>query len=69
MHLADGSDFLSDRVVLAVGALPPQPLPGIGPRLAIHPSYLGWPWQDGAIDAIDADARLLIDGGGYPGVM
>lgn len=64
VHLADGSDFLSDRVVLAVGALPPQPLPGVGPRLAIHPSYLGWPWQDGAIDAIAADARLLIVGTG-----
>lgn len=64
IHLADGSDFLSDKVVLAVGALPPQPLAGVGPRLAIHPSYLGWPWQDGAIDAIDPDARLLIVGTG-----
>lgn len=64
IHLADGSDFLSDKVVLAVGALPPQPLAGVGPRLAIHSSYLGWPWQDGAIDAIDPDARLLIVGTG-----
>ncbi|ALN78215.1 FAD/NAD(P)-binding protein [Lysobacter antibioticus] len=64
VHLADGSDFLSDRVVLAVGALPPQALAGVGPRLAIHPSYLNWPWQDGAIDAIAPDARLLIVGTG-----
>lgn len=64
VHLADGSDFVSDRVVLAVGALPPQPLAGVGPRLAIHPNYLGWPWQDGAIDAIAPDARLLIVGTG-----
>lgn len=64
VHLADGSDFLSDRVVLAVGALPPQPLAGVGPRLAIHPSYLGWPWQDGAIDRIPNDARVLIVGTG-----
>lgn len=64
VHLADGSDFVSDKVVLALGALPPQPLPGVGPRLAIHPSYLGWPWQDGAIDAIAPDARLLIVGTG-----
>ncbi|MBT2750213.1 MULTISPECIES: FAD/NAD(P)-binding protein [unclassified Lysobacter] len=64
VHLADGSDFVSDRVVLALGALPPQPLAGVGPRLAIHPSYLGWPWQDGAIDAIAPDARLLIVGTG-----
>jgi uncharacterized NAD(P)/FAD-binding protein YdhS len=64
VHLADGSDFLSDKVVLAVGALPPQALSGVGPRLAIHPSYLNWPWQDGAIDAIAPDARLLIVGTG-----
>ncbi len=64
VHLADGSDFLSDKVVLAVGALPPQPLAGVGPRLAVHPSYLGWPWQDGAIDAIAPDARLLVVGTG-----
>ncbi|MGO1073490.1 FAD/NAD(P)-binding protein [Lysobacter sp. CA199] len=64
VHLADGSDFVSDRVVLALGALPPQPLPGVGPRLAVHSSYLGWPWQDGAIDAIAPDARLLIVGTG-----
>ena len=64
VHLADGSDFFSDRVVLALGALPPQRLSGVGPRLAAHPRYIGWPWQDDAIDRIDADARLLIVGTG-----
>ncbi len=69
VHLADGSDFLSDRVVLTVGALPPQPLPGIGPRLAVHPSYIAWPWQNGldgvgAIDHIEPTRRVLIIGTG-----
>ncbi|MFC3552461.1 FAD/NAD(P)-binding protein [Lysobacter cavernae] len=69
IHLADGSDFLSDAVVLTLGALPPQPLAGVGPRLALHPSYLGWPWQNGldgrgAIDRIDRNARVLIIGTG-----
>ena len=69
VHLADGSDFLSDRVVLTVGALPPQPLPGIGPRLAVHPSYIAWPWQNGldgigAIDHITTHQRVLIIGTG-----
>lgn len=69
VHLADGSDFLSDRVVLTVGALPPQPLPGIGPRLAVHPSYVAWPWQNGldgigAIDHIAPNQRVLIIGTG-----
>lgn len=69
VHLADGSDFISDRVVLAVGALPPQPLPGIGPRLAVHPGYVAWPWQNGldgigAIDRIEPSQRVLIIGTG-----
>ncbi|WP_226469724.1 FAD/NAD(P)-binding protein [Luteimonas panaciterrae] len=64
IHLADGSDFFSDRVVLALGALPPQRLAGVGPRLAAHARYIGWPWQDGAIDRIPSDARLLIVGTG-----
>src|SRR5690606_34946328 len=33
--LADGSDFVTDRVVLAVGTLPPQRLQGVGPRLLV----------------------------------
>jgi uncharacterized NAD(P)/FAD-binding protein YdhS len=69
VHLADGSDYLSDVIVLAVGALPPQPLAGVGPRLALHPSYLGWPWQSGvdgasAIDHIPLQARVLVVGTG-----
>ena len=69
VHLADGSDFVSDRVVLTIGALPPQPLAGIGPRLAVHPSYIAWPWQNGldgigAIDHIAPNQRVLIIGTG-----
>ena len=64
VHLADGGAFASDQVVLAVGALPPQALTGVGPRLAVHSSYIGWPWQDRALEDIDADARLLIVGTG-----
>jgi len=69
IHLADGADFLSDVVVLTVGALPPQPLAGVGPRLAVHPSYLGWPWQNGldgtgAIDNVPPGARVLVIGTG-----
>lgn len=36
VHLDDGASFYSDRVVLAVGALPPQRLAGVGPRRARH---------------------------------
>jgi len=62
--LANGEDFFSEVVVLAVGALPPQRLAGVGPRLAVDRRYIGWPWQDGAIETIAPEARLLIVGAG-----
>ncbi len=64
VHLDDGSYFASDQVVLALGALPPQRLTGIGPRLARHPRYIAWPWQDDALGQVDSGARVLIIGAG-----
>jgi uncharacterized NAD(P)/FAD-binding protein YdhS len=64
IFLADGEAFDSDQLVLAVGALAPQALPGIGPRLSVHPRYVGWPWQPGALDGIAPQARVLIVGTG-----
>jgi uncharacterized NAD(P)/FAD-binding protein YdhS len=64
VHLADGGAFFSDQVVLAVGALPPQALTGVGPGLTIHPSYIAWPWREGAVDRIHPEARVLIIGTG-----
>jgi len=64
IFLANGEAFDSDQLVLAVGALAPQALPGIGPRLSVHPRYIGWPWQPGALDGIAPSARVLIVGTG-----
>lgn len=64
VHLDDGASFPSDVVVLAVGALPPQRLAGVGPRLARHARYIASPWQEGELQRIDPDARLLIVGTG-----
>ncbi|TDK27439.1 pyridine nucleotide-disulfide oxidoreductase [Luteimonas aestuarii] len=64
VFLADGSDFASDCVVLALGALPPQRLAGVGPRLARHARYIGWPWHEEALDRIQPDERVLIIGTG-----
>lgn len=64
VHLADGSHFASERVVLAPGALPPQRLVGVGPRLARDVRYIGWPWQENALEQIAPDARLLVVGTG-----
>lgn len=67
--LADGSDFLTDKVVLAVGTLPPQRLQGVGPRLLVDPAYIAWPWQrslrgEDALARVPRDARVLIVGTG-----
>lgn len=64
VHLDDGQSLRADRVVLAVGALPPQRLAGVGPRLARDPRYLDTPWQSGDLQRIAPDARLLIVGTG-----
>ncbi|QNH18595.1 FAD-binding protein [Xanthomonas sp. SS] len=64
IFLANGEDVVSDVVVLAIGALPPAALPGIGPRLAVHRRYIGWPWQDGVLDEVPPQARLLLVGTG-----
>jgi uncharacterized NAD(P)/FAD-binding protein YdhS len=67
--LADGADFLTDRVVLAVGTLPPQRLQGVGPRLLVDPGYIAWPWQknlrgEDALSKVPAQARVLVVGTG-----
>ncbi len=67
--LADGTDFPTERVVLAVGALPPQRLQGVGPRLLVDPAYIAWPWQrnlrgDDALARVPAQARVLVVGTG-----
>lgn len=64
VQLDDGAALLCERVVLAVGALPPPPLAGVGPRLAVHPRYIGWPWQEQAIEGIAPGARVLVVGTG-----
>ena len=64
IYLDNGSRFDTDCVVLALGALPPQRLPAVGPRLARHWRYVGWPWHEGDLERIDRDARLLIVGTG-----
>lgn len=64
IFLASGEALRSDVVVLALGALPPQALPGIGPRLAVHPRYIGWPWQGPVLDSISPDAHILVVGAG-----
>lgn len=64
VHLADGQALDCERVVIAVGALPPQRLAGVGPRLARDARYVGWPWGDDALERIPAQASVLVVGTG-----
>lgn len=64
VFLANGDAFQTDQVVLAVGALQPQALAGIGPRLSVHPRYIGWPWQGDALSRLSPDDDVLIVGTG-----
>ncbi len=64
IHLADGGDFRSDLVVLALGALPPRVLPELDAALAVDPRYIGRPWTPDALDGVPSDARVLVVGTG-----
>ena len=64
IFLASGEALRSDVVVLALGALPPQSLPGVGPRLGVHTRYIGWPWQGSVLESVAPDARILVVGTG-----
>lgn len=64
IYLADGSDFVAARVVLALGALPPQPLAELAPTLLASSRYVASPWEEAALASIDPEAAVLVVGTG-----
>jgi uncharacterized NAD(P)/FAD-binding protein YdhS len=54
----------ADRVVLALGSLPPQPLPGLAAALRRSAAYVEDPWSPQALDALPTEAEVLIVGTG-----
>lgn len=54
----------ADRVVLALGSLPPRPLPGLAAALRRNHAYVENPWAPNALDGVAADAEVLIVGTG-----
>lgn len=64
VYLADGTDFVAARVVLALGALPPQPLPELAPALVASARYVASPWEEAALASLDPDADVLVVGTG-----
>lgn len=54
----------ADRVVLALGSLPPQPLPGLASALRRSAAYIEDPWAPQALEGLPADAEVVIVGTG-----
>lgn len=64
LHLSGGDRLDAARVVLALGALPPQPMAGLSPELLASARYIPAPFAHGALDRIPADARVFVIGTG-----
>ena len=64
IYLADGGSFIAARVVLAPGALPPQPMSGLDADLVASPNYIATPFSGGALERIRPQARVLVVGTG-----
>ncbi|CAN5225808.1 FAD/NAD(P)-binding protein [soil metagenome] len=81
VDLADGSSLLADKVVLAVGNLPPHTPPGLDPDLLPTRSYAQDPWAADIAEGLSEsdtvmllgtgltaiDAALLLDRAGFRG--
>lgn len=64
IRLRDGRDIHADRVVLALGHLPPRYPAAPESAAYASPRYVGDPWEKGALDCIDADDTVLLLGAG-----
>ena len=65
VHLADGSFVEADRVVLALGNMPPRD-PSVLAGAAFYASdrYHANPWAEGALDGVDVESDVLLVGTG-----
>lgn len=62
IELALGRTIQADAVVLAMGLLPPSPLPGITPETLESPNYVADPWR-ADLDELPAGQVLLLGSG------
>ncbi|CAN7401652.1 FAD/NAD(P)-binding protein [Phenylobacterium sp. LjRoot219] len=62
IELALGRAIHAEAVVLAVGLLPPSPLPGITPEARESPNYVADPWR-ADLDELPAGQVLLLGSG------
>ena len=68
VHLADGTEILSDAVVLALGNFPPPPPAGPDHAYLAHPGYHADPWAAGHLRRIGPDESVLLIGSGLTAV-
>ena len=66
--LANGTELLSDCVVLALGNFPPPPPTGPDFRYLHHPCYHLDPWAPGNLRRIGPDDKVLLIGSGLTAV-
>ena len=66
--LADGSQIVSDYVVLALGNFPPPPPAGPDLAYLTHPGYHADPWATGNLRRIGPDEEVLLIGSGLTAV-
>jgi uncharacterized NAD(P)/FAD-binding protein YdhS len=62
--LSDGSSVSGDRVVLALGNLPPHPLAGLDTERFGPDVYVADPWQTNLADGLSGEDDILIVGSG-----
>ncbi|SNC74544.1 Uncharacterized NAD(P)/FAD-binding protein YdhS [Hymenobacter gelipurpurascens] len=67
VRLADGTEILSDYVVLALGNFPP-PSPAPAGEYLAQPTFHGNPWAQGALRNIGPDEPVLLVGSGLTAV-
>ena len=68
VQLADGTEIVSDVVVLALGNFPPPPPAGPDFRYLHHPCYHLDPWAPGNLRRIGPDDSVLLIGSGLTAV-
>ncbi len=64
LTLDDERRLHADRVVLALGSLPPQPLAHLSAALRRSHAYVEDPWSRHALDSVPPEAEVLIVGTG-----
>lgn len=68
VQLADGTEIISDAVVLALGNFPPPPPAGPDQAYLAHPGYHADPWAVGHLRRIGPDESVLLIGSGLTAV-